>query len=85
MEQSDTDGDRNDDMQHEGGGGAEPNQGRTAPSRKDQGREHGLVRKFADKDDGEDGEDDGEIHEDLSVRAEGSLPGAAPCGGPPPS
>ena len=67
VEQRDTDRDRNDDMQEEGTGGAEPDQGWTATRRQDQRRKHGLVRKLTDEDDGEDGEDDGEIHGDLSV------------------
>ena len=77
VEQGDADGDGDDDVHHEGGGGAEPHEGRATPSRHDQGREHRLVRELADEDDREDGEDDGEMHEDLSVGAERSVRGCS--------
>src|SRR6202000_2504449 len=80
VEEGDADGDRDDDVEEEGGRRAHPYEGRAAARRGDQGGEHGLVRKRADEDDRKDGEDDGEIQGDLSVWAERSLRERAPHG-----
>ena len=72
VEQRHPDRDRDDDVHQEACGRTEPHDGRATPRRQDERSKHGLVRQLADKDDREDGEDDGKLHGGLSLGPERS-------------
>ena len=57
-----TDGHRDDGVDDEGQGGAQPHQYRSVPAPHDQGGDHRLVRELGHEDQGEDGEDDSRLH-----------------------
>ena len=70
VEEDAADGGGHGDVDDEGSGCPEPDEERFAPRRQDKRGEHCLVGQLAEEDDREDGDDDGEVHGDLSRRNE---------------
>ena len=79
MEEGDPDRDHDHHVDREPGGRSDPHDARTSTRRHHERGEHGLVGELPKKDDREDGSDDVEVHQDLSVPVDGTLPHAVPA------